>query len=91
MPTGDMQDLQQDHLGGLRSAHRQRQGARTRRPVVTIDGDDQRIRISAPAGTTPGTYAVTVHGSLELSAWQAGWYRYTYTIEVLPAEPAPAP
>lgn len=51
-------------------------------PVITIDGDDNRIRISAPQGTTPGTYEIRFSGRVG-SGWASPSARYT--IEVQPA------
>lgn len=54
-------------------------------PVVTVDGDDNRIRISAPAGTTPGTYGIRFAGRVG-----NGWAdpEVYYSVEIKPADVA---
>lgn len=58
------------------------EGADPKPPVVTIDGDDHRVRISAPSGTTPGVYWVSLRGAARGTHWAEGWFHYTYSIEV---------
>lgn len=51
-------------------------------PVVTIDGDDNRVRLSAPAGTTPGEYWVSIGGWARGAHGEEGRFNYTYWLEV---------